>query len=460
MYAEGTGKGFMLRTIISPFLRLSIANKMLLGYFAVSVVTIIIAVYVLSSLERINRINNSIVNKTVPLMNTAERMEDTLLSQELYGRRYVILKSPEMLDLFLKKNEEFDLQVKEIERMLPKDLSVELLASGHIEYKNLFVEGFKHLEDPSLLAKKYDRAIKKKQKELLELIEKISIGARRDQNEKTLMITSIGTIAFRTAIVLCVLGILLGIGTAMLITRNIAGSINKLKLATKQISEGSFDNLPRVRNQDELGDLSISFGEMARRLKRLEEMYLDASPLTRLPGGVSIESVLKKRLDADLPIAFCLLDMDNFKAFNDRYGYARGNEIIKGTARIIEEAVSQYGTEEDFVGHIGGDDFVIISTPDRYSRICSAIIEIFDRVVPDFYDMEDRQKGYIAGKTRQGEEMTFPFMTISIAVVTNQTRKFSNYIQIGELSAELKEYAKSIPGSVYVVDQRRRISED
>ncbi len=460
MYAEGTGKGFMLRTIISPFLRLSIANKMLLGYFAVSVVTIIIAVYVLSSLERINRINNSIVNKTVPLMNTAERMEDTLLSQELYGRRYVILKSPEMLDLFLKKNEEFDLQVKEIERMLPKDLSVELLASGHIEYKNLFVEGFKHPEDPSLLAKKYDRAIKKKQKELLELIEKISIGARRDQNEKTLMITSIGTIAFRTAIVLCVLGILLGIGTAMLITRNIAGSINKLKLATKQISEGSFDNLPRVRNQDELGDLSISFGEMARRLKRLEEMYLDASPLTRLPGGVSIESVLKKRLDADLPIAFCLLDMDNFKAFNDRYGYARGNEIIKGTARIIEEAVSQYGTEEDFVGHIGGDDFVIISTPDRYSRICSAIIEIFDRVVPDFYDMEDRQKGYIAGKTRQGEEMTFPFMTISIAVVTNQTRKFSNYIQIGELSAELKEYAKSIPGSVYVVDQRRRISED
>ncbi len=460
MYAEGTGKGFMLRTIISPFLRLSIANKMLLGYFAVSVVTIIIAVYVLSSLERINRINNSIVNKTVPLMNTAERMEDTLLSQELYGRRYVILKSPEMLDLFLKKNEEFDLQVKEIERMLPKDLSVELLASVHIEYKNLFVEGFKHPEDPSLLAKKYDRAIKKKQKELLELIEKISIGARRDQNEKTLMITSIGTIAFRTAIVLCVLGILLGIGTAMLITRNIAGSINKLKLATKQISEGSFDNLPRVRNQDELGDLSISFGEMARRLKRLEEMYLDASPLTRLPGGVSIESVLKKRLDADLPIAFCLLDMDNFKAFNDRYGYARGNEIIKGTARIIEEAVSQYGTEEDFVGHIGGDDFVIISTPDRYSRICSAIIEIFDRVVPDFYDMEDRQKGYIAGKTRQGEEMTFPFMTISIAVVTNQTRKFSNYIQIGELSAELKEYAKSIPGSVYVVDQRRRISED
>ena len=194
---------------------------------------------------------------------------------------------------------------------------------------------------------------------------------------------------------------------------------------------------------------------MGQRLGKLEEMYLDASPLTRLPGGLAIENVLERRLESRHSFAFCVLDLDNFKAFNDHYGYAHGNDVIKETARIIEDAVKAKGSPEDFVGHIGGDDFVVITTPATMREISTEIIKQFDGRIPDFYDKEEREKGFIFGKTRYGEAMRFPLMTISIAIVTNQQHKFSNALEASELAAELKDYAKTIARSVYVVDKRR-----
>lgn len=184
-------------------------------------------------------------------------------------------------------------------------------------------------------------------------------------------------------------------------------------------------------------------------------MYLDASPLTRLPGGIAIENVLKKRIDSGQPVAFCVLDLDNFKAFSDRYGYAKGSEVIKETARIIESSVKSKGTADDFVGHVGGDDFVVITLPEHMRQISEAIISQFDRRIPEFYEAADRQRGYILGKTRQGIEMEFPIITISIAIVTNEQRKLDNPLETSEIAAELKDYAKSIPKSVFVVDKRR-----
>ncbi|NIU12666.1 MAG: GGDEF domain-containing protein [candidate division Zixibacteria bacterium] len=185
-------------------------------------------------------------------------------------------------------------------------------------------------------------------------------------------------------------------------------------------------------------------------------MYLDASPLTHLPGGIAIENVLKKRIASAHEIAFCLLDIDNFKAYNDRYGYARGSDLIRALGELIEREMQEHGSHSDFIGHVGGDDFVIISTPDNFTDICTSIIAGFDALVPDFYDPKDRERGYIRGKTRQGEEITFPLATLSIAVVTNTNRNITSHLQIGEIASELKEYAKSLPGSIYVVDHRRK----
>ncbi|TAN43094.1 MAG: diguanylate cyclase [Nitrospirae bacterium] len=228
-----------------------------------------------------------------------------------------------------------------------------------------------------------------------------------------------------------------------------------MKYATQEISEGRFEYTPEISN-DELGALSYSFREMAERLKRLESLHLDANPLTRLPGGRAIEDVLQNRLDAKGPLAFCLLDMDNFKAFNDHYGYASGSELIKETARVIEKSVRSYGAPDDFIGHIGGDDFVLITSPERSLVICNEVIQGFDSMAPLHYTEEDRGRGYIISKNRQGDEVQFPLMTLSIAVVTNLHRRLTNTVEVGEIAAELKEYAKLIPGSVYVVDKRRK----
>jgi diguanylate cyclase (GGDEF)-like protein len=268
-------------------------------------------------------------------------------------------------------------------------------------------------------------------------------------------ISDSGKMAFLITALLSVLSLIFGILGSVVVTHHISSSIKKLSVATGQIAEGNFDYDPQIRSKDEIGSLATAFVEMGKRLRKLEEMYLDASPLTRLPGGVAIENVLKKRLESKHPLAFCVFDLDNFKVFNDRYGYAHGSEVIKETARIIEQAVAEKGTLEDFVGHVGGDDFVVITVPDRMRAVCEEVIARFDRRIPEFYDETDRTKGHILGKTRQGVEMQFPLMTISIAIVTNDRRMLINPLQTSEIAAELKDYAKTIPKSVFVIDKRR-----
>jgi diguanylate cyclase (GGDEF)-like protein len=359
--------------------------------------------------------------------------------------------------LFWKRSEEFQ---GFLQRMgdLPFGSNIPLnrLALLHEQYNQLFKTGLKKGEDFSSLAyQDRDRQIRRKQEELAQLVKGLSLDAREDQNEKSLRSLSIGHSAFWITAGLSITGLALGIVIVLIITRNISRSINQLKLSTRQISTGEFDHLPEVQNQDELGELSQAFQKMAERLKSLEEMHLDANPLTHLPGSVAIENILNKRLKEGTSLAFCQLDLSHFKAFNDRYGYARGNEVIMATAHIATEVVKGEGNEGDFVGHIGGDDFVVITSAETYEKTCLAIINSFDKTALDFYDPEDRERGYIQGETRQGQKVSFPIMTLAIAVVTNQHRGLANHVQVGEIAAELKKYAKSFSHSTFVIDRRR-----
>jgi diguanylate cyclase (GGDEF)-like protein len=446
-----------MRRVAPQFFRLTIAKKLLLGFVSYGILTILIALIALSSLQRLNEINNRIINRDIPLVEIADKMIEALLAQELYGRRTVILKSSEMEALFWRRSEEFKNFAREIGR-LPEASSLPLdrLTALHEAYNDLFKSGLKKREHSSSQAiEDHDRQVRQELEELLQLVREISRDARADQNEKSLETLSIGHSAFWLTAGLSFGGLLLGIFIALIITRNISRSINQLKRSTWEISGGKFDHLPEVRNQDELGDLSQAVQEMAQRLKRLEEMSLDANPLTHLPGSIAIENVLNQRLKEEASLAFCQLDLSHFKAFNDRYGYARGNEVIQTTAKIVTEVVKDPGNEGSFVGHIGGDDFVVITSAEGYEKICLAIMDAFDRMVPDFYDLEDRQQGYIQGETRQGQKVSFPIMTLAIAVVTNQYYKLKSHIQIGEIAAELKSYAKSFSHSMLVVNRRK-----
>ena len=450
------GPSGFINTIKSRFLRLTIARKMLLGYVALLVLLVFISVFALVNLNRLNNINRSILQTDIPVIAAADKMVDIVLAQELYARRYVILQTADMLNLFWEQNDRFKEHLSDLQAIADNHAHpLGKLAHLHDTYSKFTVANMEILKDPDAPeVDAFDETLKAKQEEIIKIVKEMAGLALYDQSVKTGITASIGTVAYRAAIFLCFIGLILTVITAMLITRNISGAINELKLATTMISNGNFDHKPAIRNKDELGDLAKAFATMAQRLKLLEAASLDTSPLTRLPGGIAIDNTMKTRIADGQTIAFCLMDLDNFKAYNDHYGYAKGNDLIQKTADIIQAAVSSMGTRDDFIGHIGGDDFVLITTPERYEPLCQFVIEKFDQAIPDFYNDADRERGYIEGENRQGQKVAFPLASISIAVVTNQQRSIDSYIKFGEIAAEVKEYAKTNVGSVFKVDRR------
>lgn len=182
---------------------------------------------------------------------------------------------------------------------------------------------------------------------------------------------------------------------------------------------------------------------------------LDANPLTHLPGNTSIMEEVQMRIDSGREFAVGYADLDTFKVYNDKYGFEKGDEVILATARVILNCVQAEARDKSFVGHIGGDDFVFITDDNVMDGICQKIIAEFDSIVPAFYNEEDRTKGFITGKDRQGNEKDFGLIAISIGIVSNVNQNITHVAQIGEIGAELKKFAKSSDGSTYVRDQRR-----
>ena len=182
---------------------------------------------------------------------------------------------------------------------------------------------------------------------------------------------------------------------------------------------------------------------------------LEANPLTRLPGNVTIQRELERRLAAGGPIAVCYLDLNRFKAFNDHYGFQRGDEVIKRTAAVLLESSRAAGSPKDFLGHIGGDDFILVTTADCATRLCEAVVRNFDAMVPALYDEADRARGYMLSTDRKGQQVKTPLLSIAIALVTNEEHALLHPGQIAALGAELKAYAKQFERSVYVKERRR-----
>ena len=196
---------------------------------------------------------------------------------------------------------------------------------------------------------------------------------------------------------------------------------------------------------------------LARVRARIVRHEADSSlsPLTRLPGNISIEAELRRRIAGEQPFAVLYLDLDNFKAFNDAYGFGRGDDAIVMLASISLDAVRRRGSPGDLLGHIGGDDFVILTTAERCDEIAEVILEEFDERVGSLYSEKDRRSGFVETHDRRGSSVRVPLMSVSIAALSNERRKLTDYGQIGLIAAELKSYAKSIEGSAYVKDKRR-----
>ncbi len=182
---------------------------------------------------------------------------------------------------------------------------------------------------------------------------------------------------------------------------------------------------------------------------------LSVNPSSRLPGPAIIEKEIDRQIEMDQQFAVCYADLDNFKAFNDYYGYYYGDRVIKLTSRIIKDVVFDL-CREGFVGHIGGDDFIFVIPGELVPAICGGIIHTFDTFIPQRYQDDDRQRGYIITQNRRGEEETYGIMTLSIAVIINKGKMFKHVGEMSHMLADLKKYTKSLDGSNYVIERRRK----
>ena len=154
--------------------------------------------------------------------------------------------------------------------------------------------------------------------------------------------------------------------------------------------------------------------------------------------------------------AVLYIDIDNFKAYNDTYGFLQGDEVIKFFAETLISVMQDNGTPADFLGHIGGDDFIAITVPEKAEEISSRLIRCFDQGIKNFYNSDDWERGYVLTVDRKGRERVFPILTLSIAIVSNEYRRIDSHWLVSEIAAELKQYAKTYPGSIYVRDRRRQ----
>lgn len=179
------------------------------------------------------------------------------------------------------------------------------------------------------------------------------------------------------------------------------------------------------------------------------------SPLTGLPGNVQIQAEMKKRLLNKEIFAILYFDLDNFKAYNDVYGFANGDEIIKFTARTISKHIHQVENSNNFIGHIGGDDFVAIIGKTDYDKICQSIIAEYDKYAVDFYNEEDVERGFVEVANRRGIIEQFPLTTLSIAVLEVDSKIYKTTLEIGEIASQVKHKAKAALGSSYVINKRR-----
>ena len=192
-----------------------------------------------------------------------------------------------------------------------------------------------------------------------------------------------------------------------------------------------------------------------KNVSRLISSNRCISALTGLPGNIQIEMELKRRIASKKTYAVLYADLDNFKSYNDKYGFMSGDEVIKFTSTVLQNNIQKYGKSGDFLGHIGGDDFVAIVDYENSRKIARSILKDFDEGITDFYSEEDIKNGGIKIANRRGKIEKFPIMTITVAMISNKYRKYKSTLEIGEDGASVKKKAKTIEGSTFLENRRR-----
>ena len=402
------------------------------------------------NLYALNKTARGIANKDLPIISSLIKLRTSLLAQESYAGKYAILKDPTFIDLFHQREKESLTNLAILENLEP--------ASDTARLKRLYADY--RSASSSLLAGQTERTdrFRSASLRLLNAVDGFYVE-RQDLLQAELQGANYQQEStIRWTIIISCTGFLIAIGVAPFVTYRTFRAIRKLQRATHRIAEGNFDYDPQIPQGDEIGELARDFTRMAERLKVLEQNSLDASPLTRLPGNIAIERVLDQRLKSGASFAFCYADLDNFKPFSDHYGYAKGSELLRVTGDLILATVKAQGDAGSFVGHVGGDDFVMVLSTDKAAAVCEAVINSFDAEVCKHFSPEDLARGGIEGCDRYGVHRFFPITTISIAVIICGGDEFASAVDIARACAEVKDTAKETPGSSYLISRQKQVT--
>jgi len=423
--------------------RLSLTQKLVISFAINGICMVAALVYAIIGLGTMHRMVDDIARNDIAVATASVALRDSMMAQERTARRFLLLRLPELRELHGSQAEAFRRTLTKLQQHTQGVGLDELTAvySAYISVSSrMFAGGAVNETVMKRAAERVDAAIEKVRTEQQQLLErKLKVAGEREARTSTL------------AIVLALSGVTMAIMVAALLIYSFSSSIGKLQKATHRIADGDFDHDPHIPPGDEIGSLSQDFMRMAVRLKELEQISLDASPLTRLPGNIAIERSINRRLREQTSFAMCYLDLDNFKSYNDRYGYIKASELIKEAGQVIYDAVKRLNDPDAFVGHIGGDDFVVIINSMLAKAACQTIIHDFDTMIPSYYSEEDLAAGAIDGVDRYGVQRRFPLISISIAVMNCQPGNFKTAAEIATAAAAVKDRVKETPGSNYII---------
>lgn len=434
----------------------TVTKKVIIGYLVIVIFFLLAVGFALSRLHQQTRQTEQLVNVEFRSFELVRDLQQNLLAQENIEKQLLILKDPALSELRLNRNGEF----------IRFALALNSLAvSEEIRTLVKLVESYRQADaqlSESLFFEDWDQALKISNEITVPLrVQLLTYLAELRQQQQQTINADLAKLsehtgdAFQMTALLTLIGISLSAPVSVMVILSIHRSVRALKEATQKISAGRFEHQPDLSGSDEFAQLALDFTRMGEKLRELEQLRLDANPLTQLPGNRAIDREIDTRIKKAEAFSHLYLDLDNFKAYSDRYGYKAGSDVLASVGELIQRVVVENGTPEDLIGHIGGDDYVVVTTLDLGELIAQKVIDAFDDVVPTFYNDQDREAGSFVGKDRYGVTRTFPLMTISIAVIPSDYYEYPSRLAISQDCARLKEYLKIQNGSNYMMERRR-----
>ncbi|MCF6178141.1 MAG: diguanylate cyclase [Geopsychrobacter sp.] len=436
----------------------TLTRKVALGYLVIITFSLLAVGYALISLHDHNLRTEQLVGGQFRAFTLLRDMRQNLLGQENLEKQLIILRDPQLLTLLERRAADLDSILENLKSSLLPDYFKTLPAEideYRIQARHLMqVFDQRKWEQAATIASTTLAPLRKQLlANLADLRTQHQTTLDKDLHELSLQSSK----AYSLTLTLALIGIALSAPAAATVIISIHRSVKALKKATHDIAAGSFEAKIDIHSNDEFGQLAQDFSRMAQKLKEFELLNLDANPLTRLPGNLAIDRELERRIAQQTPFAHLYIDLDNFKAYGDHYGYKLGSDAINMVGNLLREVVKQEGNEDDLVGHIGGDDYVVLTSPERGEEMAKAIIRIFDSRVPKLYSKEDLEAGFIMGTDRHGIKRSFPLLTISIAITLSENLENPSPLEISHNCARMKGHLKQLKNSNYLIDRRKQL---